>query len=188
MFNHPIELQTELYSNVLTDAFAKFVPCKTVKIRTEDQPWANNYTRLLLRKKNRNYKFFKRCNSEYNNLLCNEDTPQEILTKYLGRKNKAFSKSRDSANQSTLANRRAKVSFFNTVNATMNNITIPAKKKFNILQKLMKNNKFLPTPPLLENGNTINEPKQKSEIFNSFLWTIRKISSAHIKSNILLTF
>ena len=32
----------------------------------------------------------------------------------------------------------------------------------------MKNNKFLPTPPLLENGNTINEPKQKSEIFNSF--------------------
>ena len=54
VFDHPIELQTELYSNVLTDAFAKFVPCKTVKIRTEDQPWANNYTRLLLRKKNRN--------------------------------------------------------------------------------------------------------------------------------------
>ena len=50
----------------------------------------------------------------------------------------------------------------------MNNVTIPAKKKFNILQKLMKNNKFFPTPPLLEGGNIINEPKQKSEIFNDF--------------------
>ena len=90
------------------------------------------------------------------------------MTKYLGRKNKAFKKSRDSANQSTLANRRAKVSFFNTVNATMNNVNIPARKKFNILQKLMKNNKFSPTPPLLEGGNIVKEPKQKSDIFNEF--------------------
>ena len=48
VFNHPTELQTKLYSNVLTDAFEKFVPVKAVKIRIEDQPWANNYTRLLL--------------------------------------------------------------------------------------------------------------------------------------------
>ena len=32
----------------------------------------------------------------------------------------------------------------------------------------MKNNKFLPTPPLVENNETINEPNQKSEIFNKF--------------------
>ena len=44
----------------------------------------------------------------------------------------------------------------------MNNTDISAKKKFNILQKLMKNNKFSPTPPLVEMGETINDPKQKS--------------------------
>ena len=50
----------------------------------------------------------------------------------------------------------------------MNNTSISAKKKFNILQKLMKNNKFSSTPPLIEDGETIHEPNKKSEIFNSF--------------------
>ena len=54
VFNYPTVSQAELYSKVLTDAFALYVPCKTVPIRSEDQPWANSYTRLLLRKKNRN--------------------------------------------------------------------------------------------------------------------------------------
>ena len=50
----------------------------------------------------------------------------------------------------------------------MNNFNISAKKKFNILLKLMKNNKFSPSSPLVENGNTINDPGKKSEIFNTF--------------------
>ena len=45
-------MQTELYSKVLTDAFAQFVPSKKVQLRLNDQPWTNSYTRLLLRKKN----------------------------------------------------------------------------------------------------------------------------------------
>ena len=32
----------------------------------------------------------------------------------------------------------------------------------------MKNNKFTPIPPLIENGQTVNDPKEKSEIFNNF--------------------
>ena len=162
VFSFPTELQAELYSNVLTDAFVKFVPQKIVTLRNDDQPWANRYTRLLLRKKNRNYRFFKKCNTEYEHLLGKSDTPSEILTKYLNRKNRAFTKSRESANQSTLANRRIKFAFFNSVNATMNNNLISPKKKFNILQKLMKNNKFSPTPPLIEGNETIKDPKLKS--------------------------
>ena len=46
-------LQLELYSNVLIDAFSKFVPSKMVTIRPSDAPWCTNFTRLLLRKKNR---------------------------------------------------------------------------------------------------------------------------------------
>ena len=32
----------------------------------------------------------------------------------------------------------------------------------------MKNNKFCNTPPLVENNETINDPHQKSNIFNTF--------------------
>ena len=45
----------------------------------------------------------------------------------------------------------------------MNNSSISPKKKFQILLKLMKNNKFIPIPPLIENNQTINDPKQKSD-------------------------
>ena len=78
MFSHPIELQAELYSNILTDAFSVFVPCKTFQIRPEDQPWANSYTRLLLRKKNRNYRLYKKYNSQYNHLLNQENQNTDI--------------------------------------------------------------------------------------------------------------
>ena len=78
-----------------------------------------------------------------------------------------------------MANRRAKLAFINSVNATMNNCSISAKKKFNILQKLMKNNKFSPTPPLLENGETVSDPKQKSEIFNSFFASKSAVNEPH---------
>ena len=44
VFNHPTVDQPEIYSKVLKNAFAQFVPTKTVTIRPADQPWANNYT------------------------------------------------------------------------------------------------------------------------------------------------
>ena len=168
VFRHGTIAQAELYTKVLTDAFTQFIPCKTVPVRTNDQPWSNSYTRLLLRKKNRNYQFYKKINNVYNTLISQPNTSTEILTKCANKKNKAFSKARIAANESTKANRRVKFAFYNTVNATMNNSSISPKKKFQILLKLMKNNKFSPTPPIVENDQTINEPKQKSEIFNTF--------------------
>ena len=54
------------------------------------------------------------------------------------------------------------------LHSTMNIYNITAKKKFDILLKLMKNNKFSPTPPLIENKEIINTPQQKCEIFNAF--------------------
>jgi hypothetical protein len=179
VFSHPTVAQAELYSNVLTNAFSLFVPCKTVIIRTNDQPCSNSYTRLLLRRKNRNYQFYKRAASDYNNLLNQPNTPPTILTRCLRKKNKAFIKSRDAANESTKANRRVKFAFYNTVNSTMNNYSISPKKKFSILLKLMKNNKFSPTPPLLENNVTINEPQQKSELFNTFFASKSNVQGAN---------
>ena len=61
VFNKPVINQTEIYSNILKETFAKFVPCKTVTVRVADMAWCDSYTRLLLRKKNRNYNLFKKC-------------------------------------------------------------------------------------------------------------------------------
>ena len=149
VFQYPIIEQAELFTNVLKNAFAQFIPCKTVPIRINDQPWSNSYTRLLLRKKNRNYQLYKKINNKYIELL-QKDAKPEIITKYLHKKNKAFERARDAANESTKANRRVKYAFFNSVNSTMNNSSISPKKKFQILLKLMKNNKFIPIPPLIE--------------------------------------
>ena len=73
VFQYPAETQAELYTKVLTDAFAQFIPCKTVPIRQNDQPWSNSYTRLLLRKKNRNYQLYKKINNKYTTLLHQEN-------------------------------------------------------------------------------------------------------------------
>ena len=78
----------------------KFIPVKTVIIRPADAPWCNSYTRLLLRKKNRNYQIYKKYETEYKNFLNSENQSPEILSRYLNKRNKALDKARHSANES----------------------------------------------------------------------------------------
>ena len=124
VFNQPTDMQTNLFENILIDAFAKFVPCKTVSIRPNDQPWSNTYTRLLLRKKNRNYSIYKKINTDYIALSKQTHTNPDILTRFLAKRNKAYTKAREAANSSNLANRSTKTAFYNSVNSTMNNCNI----------------------------------------------------------------
>ena len=76
-----------------------------------------------------------------------------------------------SSKESTKANLRVKNNFFNSVNQTMLNYEISAKKKFSILTKLLNNQKFSSIPPLLENGFIINDPKQQGNILNQHFST-----------------
>ena len=90
VFQHQVVDQAEKYSKVLTDAFSIFIPCKNVTIRVNDQPWSNSYTRLLIRKKNRNYQLYKKIDNIYQTLLGKQNMSPQILTKYLNKKNKAY--------------------------------------------------------------------------------------------------
>ena len=175
VFSQPIEQQTDKFNEILINAFLQFVPSKSITFRPNDQPWSNSYTRLLLRKKNRNYLLYKKINNDYNNLLGRQNIDSEILTRYQSKISKAHSKARDAANASNVANRRAKNNFYNAVNMTMNNFSISAKKKFSILTRLMKNNKFSGISPLNEQSNIIHDPKSKSEIFNEFFASKSKV-------------
>ena len=91
---------------------------------------------------------------------------EELVTRLTDKKKCASKRARSSSNESTKANLRAKNAFFNTVNSTMSNYEISAKKKFSILTKLMKNQKTSNIPPLIQGNTVINDSKIKSEHLN----------------------
>ena len=90
-----------------------------------------------------------------------------LITKLRKRKEKNRKNSRIASNESIKANRRVKNSFYNSVNQTTNNPEITSKKKFSLLIKLMNSQKYSTIPPLIENENIINNPGEKSNLFNN---------------------
>ena len=178
IFSKPVNQQAEAITNILTTAFEKFVPVKTVVIRPTDPPWVNSYTRLLLRKKNRNYAFFKKIKTQYHNAIARPGLSHENITRLTAKLNSAESKSKVADKESTKANRRAKQAFFNSVSSTMHNSRISAKKKFSILSKLMKNNKVSEIPPILDKDKVVTDAKSKSDIFNTFFADKATVSGA----------
>ena len=120
VFTKPAKEQATIMSSFLSETVSKFVPTKKDSVRDSDQPWTNSYTRLLLRKKNRNYNFFKRSNAQFL-LACSQGLPVETITRLKLKKDKAFEKCKTSDKESFKSNRRAKQAFFNSVNATMGN-------------------------------------------------------------------
>ena len=63
VFFQPFNKQVDLSTDILTEVFSKLVPCKSITIRQQDQPWTNTYTELLLRNKNCNFRLFKQANT-----------------------------------------------------------------------------------------------------------------------------
>ena len=123
--------------------------------------------KTTIAQKNRNYKLFKTASQNFARTMFNPNQSQEYITILVNRKNKAHLNSRVAANESLKANRRAQTAFYNTVNSTMNRHDISAKKKFSILLKLINNDKFSSIPALIENGKTVTNDGEKSNLLNN---------------------
>ena len=160
----------------------QFVLQRTVSVKPEDPLWLNNYNRLLLRKKNRNYKLFKKASTNLTNSQSNTNTTQEYITMLKNRKNKA-EKNRDLLLTSPLRQN----CFYNSINSTLNRPDLSAKKKFSILLKLMKNHKFSSTPSFIENVKTVSNEQEKSNILNYFFWLQRHQSQIQIAVFLIYT-
>ena len=91
-----------------------------------------------------------------------------LVTRLKAKADKAHEVYRTSSNESTKANRRAKLAFYNTVNQTMHNSQISAKKKFSILSRLLKTQKVSSVPPIIENGEVVTDAQAKCNLFNNF--------------------
>ena len=58
VFDFPVKDQPQKFTDTLKSIIKTYVPEKTICLKPNTVPWCNTYTRLLLRKKNRNYKLF----------------------------------------------------------------------------------------------------------------------------------
>ena len=153
-------VQTEYFSKLLISTLDQLVPKKTLCIQPDTPAWSNTYTSLLLCKKNRNYCLFRRAKCNLAKALLYPLSTDHFIT-ILQSKKKTHKHSRIASNESLKANQKVKDSFYNTVNVTMNNPEISAKKKCSILTKLLDNKKYSFITPLLQNGQIISESKQK---------------------------
>ena len=169
LFSLPVKEQAEKLTSILKDFMDKFVTKKDVFIKPDDIPWCNTYTRLLLRKKNRNYIIFKKCAESLANARNNGSLSPETMTKLLNRREKTSKNFKTASKESLKANRRAKQAFFNSVNSTMQNFQISARKKFRILTKLMGNTKYSSIASLIEDGKVTEDSQEKSNILNKNL-------------------
>ena len=179
VFNLPVEEQADKFTNILKDCIKTFIPTKQITILPQSIPWCNTYTRLLLRKKNRNYKLFKSVAEKYKTMSQNNDTPAEVLTKLRQKLDKVQNNYKTTSKESLKGNRRAKQSFYNSVNNTMQNNEISARKKFSILAKLLNNKKYSSIATLIENGSVIEDSQNKSEILNKYFTDKSKVSNEH---------
>ena len=168
VYSLPTINQPGAMSDILTNALNTYVPIISFIARDNDQPWSNALTRRLLRKKNRNYKLFKKSNEIYLAAKNDPNCPPDVVTRLLQNKQTKFSKSRAASNESVKANRRSKTNYFNSVNATLRNPQLTPKKKFEILLKLTKKNKHSSIPPLVEDDKVYNSDEEKANIFNKF--------------------
>ena len=107
----------------------------------------------------------------------NNDTPAEVLTKLRQKLDKVQNNYKTTSKESLKGNRRAKQSFYNSVNNTMQNNEISAKKKFSILAKLLNNKKYSSIATLIENGSVIEDSQNKSEILNKYFTDKAKVSN-----------
>ena len=51
--------------HILKDCIKEFVPEKQITVKPNTIPWCNSYTKLLLRKKNSNYKLYRAISEKY---------------------------------------------------------------------------------------------------------------------------
>ena len=166
VFKSKPEDQAQIYSDVLMKAFQTFVPSQMITIRPNIPPWCNTYTRLLMRKKNRNYHISRKAANKYEEMKQLGSTNEQVLTKLRKNKEKEFAEYKSVAKESHNASKRVKSAYFNSVNNVMNNPAISAKKKFGILKKLMNSQKFSTIPTLVEQEQTYEKPEEKANILN----------------------
>ena len=136
------------------------VPASEITLNEKDQPWFSNEVRRKLRKRNRAFNNFKKINNHYKS-QSGEGPNGELQDKVLAL-HKEYKKKSDDYKYCA---RRAKEIFFKELNRKLHNPEITPGKKFKLLNRLMNTGKNSYIPPIIEDGEVVNDPKEKADIF-----------------------
>ena len=151
-------------TNHLIFGLQNFVPKVRYRQRNVDIPWSSVQLRRVLRKKNKAYKIYRQSLAALN-LLRPTDTMYDTMAIRVVHKNKLF---KDASKNYRSQSRAEKNKYFQTLKSVWNDPKISSRKKFSILKKLTKTQKNALIPPMSEDGEIIDDPIAKANLFNKF--------------------
>ena len=158
------DFHCEALTNHIISGIDKFVPKISFKQKYADIPWSSAVVRRALLKKNKCYKVYRNVANQYKLLRPDDHNYVSFST----RVSHVHEKFKQASKKYKYESRRAKNQYFQNLKNIMSNPKIPAKKKFNLLKKLSRTSKDTSIPPLLENGELVNDPQEQAEIFNKY--------------------
>ena len=140
-----INIYAENFTSKLLELCQATIPNKMITIRSSDPPWINGYIRKLIRKRKRAHKRAKRLNIAENW--------------------RAFRKLR---NDVIIAIRESKKDLKNRLAEKLKSENISGKDWWKTFKSLIGKDKITPIPPLNHNGKQINDPSEKTNVFNKY--------------------
>ena len=143
--NPDINIYAENFTNKFLELCEVTIPNKMITVRSSDPPWINGHIRRLIRKRKRAHKKAKRFN-----------TPGNW---------RAFRKIR---NDVINAIRKSKKDLKDELAKKLNSKNISGKDWWKTFKCLIGKGKHSPIPPLNHNGDQINDPSEKANIFNKY--------------------
>ena len=158
------DFHCEALTNHIISGIEKFVPKTTFKQKFADIPWSSAVIRRALVKKNKSYKVYRNVANQFKLLRPDDANYVSFSTRVCH----IYDKFKQASKNYKYESRRAKNQYFQNLKNILSNPKISAKKKFGLLRKLSKTSKSNVIPPLIENGEIVNDPQVQAEIFNKY--------------------
>jgi len=133
------------WTSLFLDTAKQYIPTRTITVHPHNKPWITKTLRLLIKKKNRLWRRFKKSQRP------------EHLDVY-----------RRVRNQTVRELTKAKTHYFNSLIPTLQNPEQNPKKWWSLTKSLLNNKIQTSIPPLFEDNNVITDAAHKAGIFNTF--------------------
>ena len=143
--NIDVNKQVEAFNETLLNIFANFVPNESITINEKEPPWITTNIKRKISQKNDLYKRYIR-NGKKNSDL------QQVLT---------------AGNELKTLINKSKSAYYCRLSNKLSNPKTHPKVYWSILKSLFSNRKTPKIPPILFNGNTVTDFKNKANIFNT---------------------
>ena len=142
--------------NTLLNFATECVPNKIVRIRKNDQPWFKNDIRKLIRQRKRKHSLAKRFNTA-----------------------ELWSSFRKFRNHVVNEIRKAKKLFTDNLSERIKANKFQSKDWWKLTKSLLKTSVDSSYPPLLHNGEFIEDDKEKANLFNSYFTSQTKLDDSN---------